>query len=175
MEVSMKKTISQFLILSLLLISLAVQPLSGCGKTSDSGDAPEPSDTVSDTALADKNNASKKADIDLTLLSSTMVYAEVNNMTVTSPEDYLGKTIRLSGSYYSAYYDQTDTVYHFVLIADAASCCQQGLEFILEEDYLPPDGYPDDLTEVEIFGTYRRYEELGQVYYYVAAETLVEL
>jgi hypothetical protein len=171
----MKKKTSQFLILSLLLVSLAVQPLAGCGKTSGAADAPGSSDAAPDAAPDSKDNGkSEKADVDLTILSSTMVYAEVNSMTV-SPEDYLGKTIRLSGSYYSAYYDQTDTVYHFVLIADAASCCQQGLEFVLEQDRLPPDGYPADLTEVEIFGTYSRYEELGQVYYYVAAETLVVL
>ena len=37
-----------------------------------------------------------KVDVDLTVLSSTMVYAEVFNM-MMSPDDYIGRTIRMTG------------------------------------------------------------------------------
>ena len=42
-------------------------------------------------------------DIDLTKLSATMVYSEVFNMLYT-PEDYLGKTVNMEGTF-TEYYD----------------------------------------------------------------------
>ncbi|MDD6211747.1 MAG: hypothetical protein PUB22_01135 [Clostridiales bacterium] len=72
-------------------------------------------------------------DLDLTSLSSTMVYAEVYNM-MSAPEDYIGKTVKMKGqfTYYQAYDEKgnpvPDQLYFACLIADAAACCSQGLE-----------------------------------------------
>ena len=49
-------------------------------------------------------NASKKIDIDLTRMSSTMVYAYVFKM-VNEPTKFIGKRIRMKGVF-SSYYDQ---------------------------------------------------------------------
>ena len=46
-------------------------------------------------------------DIDLTTLNTTMLQARVNEI-LENPNDYKGKTVRVTGSYNKSYYDQTD-------------------------------------------------------------------
>jgi len=116
-----------------------------------------------------------KADVDLTLLSSTMVYAEVYNMTTASPEDYFGKTVRMSGPYYASYYETTDQYYHYVVIEDATACCAQGLEFIWEGEHAYPDDYPEEAAMIEVSGTFGSYDELGRTYYYLSVDDLTIL
>lgn len=108
-------------------------------------------------------------DIDLTQLSSTMVYAEVYNMT-NSPKDYIGKIVKANGTY--AAFQGVDangqpdpnTVYLACIVADAAACCSQGIEFILEGEHTFPDDYPELGTEITITGEFQTYEENGYTY-----------
>ncbi len=112
-------------------------------------------------------------DIDLTEQSSTIVYAEVYNMMV-NPDDYLGKTIKIAGQYYSEYWDQTEKYYFYVVISDATACCQQGIEFIWDQGkHKYPDEYPEDNTIVEVTGVFGSYEELGDTYYYLATDDIM--
>ncbi|MDR0293228.1 MAG: hypothetical protein LBH95_03645 [Oscillospiraceae bacterium] len=113
----------------------------------------------------------RAVDVDLTVLSSVMVYAEVYNI-MTRPEDYMGKTIKMSGLYYASYYDKTGLYYHYVVIEDATACCQQGMEFIWNGRHSYPEDYPADETIVEMSGVFGRYEELGQTYYYLAVDEI---
>ena len=170
----MKKSISKIIILSLIMMPFMIPSLAGCNNHEAANDSAKAENTssVDNTEDLKTTNVAQETDIDLTIMSSTMVYAEIYNIT-TNPDDYLGKSIRLSGSYYTAHYDKTDKWYHFVLIEDASACCQQGLEFTLNDDYRYPDDYPDDMTNIEIEGTYESYEELGQTYYYVANAVLL--
>lgn len=95
-------------------------------------------------------------DIDLTALSSTMVYSEVYNMMVR-PDEYIGKTVKMQGSYYMFHDINTDLYYYSCIIQDATACCSQGLEFILTEDYAYPEDYPamgDEITVIGVFDTY---------------------
>lgn len=62
-------------------------------------------------------SALKDADVDLAKLSSTMVYAEINNI-LTSLDEYIGKTIRISGVHNDIYYDNIDRSYHYIAIED---------------------------------------------------------
>lgn len=117
------------------------------------------------------NKLQDEVDIDLTALSSTLVYAEVYSMMV-SPEDYIGQTVKMKGKYYSMYYEETGKYYHYVIIEDAAACCQQGLEFIWNGEHIFPDDYPSDGTEVEVIGLFDTYEELGEIYPYVATDQI---
>ena len=67
-------------------------------------------------------------DVDLTQMSSTMVYSEVYSM-MNSPENYMGKRVRMRGSFAFA---EGDNKYYFAcLISDATACCAQGIEFVL--------------------------------------------
>jgi hypothetical protein len=111
---------------------------------------------------------SNEVDVDLTTLSSTMVYGEVYNIT-TTPEEYLGKRIRMKGVYSDSYYDVTDQYYHYVVIQDATACCAQGLEFICKGN---PE-YPPTGEDIEVTGIFQSYEELGITYYCIMAEEVV--
>ncbi len=103
-------------------------------------------------------------DIDLTKLSSTMVYAEVYSM-LSTPRNYIGKTVRMRGDY-SFFYDKvTDLMYHACLIKDATACCAQGLEFVLNDDYKYPEDYPNPGDEVTIVGQFNFYNEGDYIYY----------
>ena len=106
-------------------------------------------------------------DVDLTVMSGTMVYSTVINM-LESPNDYMGQTIIASGSYYVEYFEGTEKHYHYMIIESAIGCCPQGLEFVLggENDY--PDDYPAENDLIEITGVFSSYEELGETWYYLA-------
>ena len=99
-------------------------------------------------------------DVDLTRMSSTMVYAEVSNM-MYCPDDYVGKIVRMQGQNINSYYDVTDQTYHSVLIADATACCAQGLEYVLADDSAK---YPDDDLDITVTGEFELYEEFGMMY-----------
>ncbi len=104
-----------------------------------------------------------EVDVDLTKLSSTMVYSEVYNM-MYAPNNYVGKTIKMSGMFV-IYTNQDGTQYYpAVIIADATACCSQGLEFVLEENPSYPDGYPEMGTDITVVGTFETYREEDKLY-----------
>ena len=98
-------------------------------------------------------------DVDLTVMNSDMVYATVYQMMADS-ESYIGKKIKISGTYYACFYEDTQKWYHYVLIKDALACCQQGLEFVWDDgSHVYPDEYPADNSEVEVIGTFDTYKD----------------
>lgn len=102
-------------------------------------------------------------DVDLTALSSTMVYSEVNNM-MMYPEEYIGKTVKMTGTM-AAYYDEAlDEYYEACVISDATACCQQGLEFQLKGNHKYPDDFPEIDSEITVVGTFNTYEENDYTY-----------
>ncbi|MGE4277548.1 MAG: hypothetical protein AB7E30_10295 [Lawsonibacter sp.] len=113
-------------------------------------------------------------DVDLSVLSSTMVYAEVYNM-MTDPGAYMGKTIRIKGQYNSSYFEDTKKYYFFVVISDATACCQQGIEFQWNGEHSYPEDYPEDGSEIEVTGVFGSYQELGQTYYYLAVDDMTRM
>ena len=102
-------------------------------------------------------------DVDLTKLSSTMVYSEVYNMMYT-PDDYIGKIVKMKGQF--AYYEDPETKaqYFACIIADATACCSQGLEFVLTGEHTYPNDYPELGSEITVSGTFELYEENGSQY-----------
>lgn len=118
---------------------------------------------------AEKSSANKapskleKVDLDLTTMSSTMVYSEVFNM-VTTPENYIGKTVKMRGTYMYYYDEKPDHYYFFCLISDAMACCSQGIEFSLTKDYRYPEDYPKPDDEITVVGVFDSYEEEGNTY-----------
>ena len=102
-------------------------------------------------------------DVDLTTLSSTMVYAEVFNMTM-SPDDYIGKTIRMKGSFFVYQDPNTQQVYCGVIVQDATACCAQGFDIVMPAQARYPEDYPPAQSEVTVVGTIqadRTREEYG--------------
>ena len=108
-----------------------------------------------------------KVDVDLTVLSSTMVYSEVYNMLLFTPNSYLGKTVKMMGQF--SYYEDTTTGnrYFACIIADATACCAQGMEFVLEGDHTYPDDYPELGAEITVIGEFQPYEENGMTWYHL--------
>ena len=111
-------------------------------------------------------------DVDLTVLSSTMVYSEVYNMLYNDPAHYLGKTVKARGGFsiYQLVTDgvlQPDPVAYACIIADATACCAEGMEFVLEGDYTYPDDYPELGAEITVIGEFQSYEENGMTWYHL--------
>ena len=113
-------------------------------------------------------------DIDLTVLSRPIVFAEVNNM-MMDPESYLGKTIKAKGIYSVENFSLVDQYYHFIIIEDETACCSQGLEFLWTGKHVYPDDYPKTETEIEITGVFENYEEAGFDYYRIKANEVTVL
>ena len=111
-------------------------------------------------------------EVDLTVLSSTMVYSEVYNMLYNDPAHYLGKTVKAKGTFslYQLVTDgvlQPDPVAYACIIADATACCAEGMEFVLEGDYTYPDDYPELGAEITVIGEFQSYEENGMTWYHL--------
>lgn len=109
-----------------------------------------------------------KIDIDLTTMSSTMVYSSVLNM-LENPNSYIGKVVKMSGPF-RPFYDEYDEslVYPAIVIQDATACCASGFEFLL---YGVPlctkyggDGYPNYEEEATIIGRFNTYLEGHNLY-----------
>lgn len=115
---------------------------------------PQPSESVS-------TGKRPSVDVDLTTLSSTMVYAEVYNM-MMSPDDYIGKIVRLKGTFTSYEDQETGAIRCGVFVKDAAACCAQGFDVIMPEDAVYPEDYPASDTEVTIIGELQIDQELQE-------------
>lgn len=107
--------------------------------------------------------AATDVDLDLTKLSSTMVYAEVSNM-MTNPSGYTGKTVKMQGTFAVYHDDATGKNYFACLIADATACCSQGIEFVLAGDHTYPADYPEIGSEIAVRGTFGTYFEGEYMY-----------
>ena len=168
----MKKSLALIIILSLLLSFTA------CGKANrESNDTSSKQNAnlnnnsfESQTNVTASQNSGSSIpkgkngiDVDLTVLSSTMIYSEVYNM-MTAPEAYIGKSVKMKGQF--AYYEDPETKnqYFACIIADATACCSQGLEFVLKGDYSYPNDYPELGTEITVTGTFKTYQEDGATY-----------
>ena len=154
----------------LLLIVTLIVSLSACGNKETPQNTQKPSapsgNTQNSTTVTDdlsKPQISNNLDVDLTKLSSTMVYSEVYNMMYT-PDDYIGKTVKMKGQF--AYYEDPETKaqYFACIIADATACCSQGLEFILTGEHTYPNDYPELNSEITVTGIFETYEENGFKY-----------
>lgn len=145
--------------LVVLLLLLALFSLSGCGK----GGAPvETAAPASELPTAEDTDA---VDVDLTKLSSTMVYSEVYAM-IYEPEQYTGKTVKMRGSFATQEYNGERL--YACIVQDATACCAQGLEFETAESLVYPDDYPEPGAEITVLGTFDSYrEDAGNGNYYV--------
>ncbi len=157
----MKKSI---LLVALLIITAGI---TGCSNSENKDLSDESTfDYRNTTNATDEINKSTseasdigdgEIDIDLTQLSSTMVYSQVYDM-VNNGDNYLGKTIKAKGPF--SYYQEADGREFFaVLINDATACCAQGIEFVLDGDYTYPDDYPSIGTEITVVGKFNYYKE----------------
>lgn len=131
----------------------------GAAEAGRAAEASEPGEATGATESAG-NTASlaTDVDVDLTVLSATMVYSEVYNM-MKNPDEYIGKSVRMRGEF--AYFkdESTGKEYFACIIKDATACCAQGIEFELAGDYKYPEDYPELGSEVTVKGVFDTYKE----------------
>lgn len=128
---------------------------------------PQPEDSVAPAPTEDvpeKSLDPDTVDVDLTQLSSTMVYSEVYAMT-TEPAQYVGKTVKMQGLFATQEYNGARL--YACIVQDATACCAQGLEFELAEEFVYPDDYPEAGAEITVLGTFDSYKEEVDGNYYV--------
>ena len=174
----------------LIALCVAALTLTGCGQK-DTPDtavntvaAAAPTQTVQPVQIKSPTTApavseateapaveSSVTEIDLTNISSTMVYSYVFNM-VTTPDDFIGQRVKIRGTYDEQFWDQTNLTYHYIVIADATACCAQGMEFVLTD---PNAAYPQVGEEFEISGVFGAYEEEGNLYIQITADRITRL
>ena len=172
-------------IFCLLLAACMAVSLCACGKdvgnntlssneeTSASAEIiPTPNEQETPEGSEPSQPSAGKVDVDLTVLSSTMVYSEVYNMLYYDQESYYGKTVKANGIFaiYQMVVDgvtQPAPVAYACIIADATACCAEGMEFVLEGDYTYPDDYPELGAEITVIGEFQSYEENGMTWYHL--------
>lgn len=173
---------------AVLIVLLFCFSLASCGKAAaPSGtepSAPEETETPSNTEPLESPGETESSkpggiivseeredfdiDVDMTALSSTMVYSYVFDMMV-NPQTYEGMNFLVEGVYSDFYLELTEETYHYVVISDATACCAQGLEFILDKG---AGEYPAPDAEIEVKGTFKSYVELEETYYYLQVWSL---
>lgn len=136
--------------------------LSACGTKEQSDDTvlnreSSMEQSKEDNVIEDSaSNTNASGDVDLTALSSTMVYAEVYNM-MADPESYKGRTVKMQGQF--AVYEGEDRNYYACIISDATACCAQGIEFVLDGEYTYPNDYPEIGSIITVEGIFDWYDE----------------
>lgn len=120
-------------------------------------------ESVPETSADTSSDTDEECDIDLTIDNADLIYATVFAMVYT-PEDYVGKTVKMKGQFVF-YYDEVGEQYLYAcLIKDAMACCAQGLEFIPAGDCVYPDDFPPAMTEINVTGTFNTLEDNGETY-----------
>ena len=109
-------------------------------------------------AAEEPTDAYENIDIDLTVMSSTMVYSQVSEI-MADPDAYVGKIMKMKGLLTVFHSEETGKYYFGCLIQDATACCAQGIEFELAGDYQYPDDYPPENTEITVVGVFDTYIE----------------
>ena len=158
-----------------LLVSLMVLcALAGC-----SGGASAPSDSSGEVTDADVVEVTQEAvdteaeehvdEIDLTMMSPTMLFAEVVNMTRT-PKKYDGATVTLRGGLMilAVGFDlETGVGSYSCYVEDATKCCQRGIGFTIDRP-LEDTSILVEGSEVIIKGTFEIYEMGGRNFVRIA-------
>ena len=169
--------------LLLLLICLALLSCKAKDKTDNTGlqAAAEAKNTVAEVRettetsglqpVVSTGSNTSKINLDLTKMSATMIYSTIFDMLIM-PEDYIEKTIKLSG-WFETYTDpQTGEMYYAVVVPDATACCQQGLEFVWPGDHKYPEDFPEIKQDITVTGIYKLIENDGITYNYLEAINL---
>ncbi len=161
-------------LLTILCIAAMVM-VAGCGKAGNDVAAEV---DIKNTSVAPEENQSEEGeeaealeestkdpsvDVDLTSLSSTMVYSEVFNM-MMEPVAYEGQTVKMDGNCAIYTDEETGNTYYACVVQDATQCCSQGLEFLLDESQYEASDYPAEGAPIVIKGTFSTYEENGGTY-----------
>jgi hypothetical protein len=129
-------------------------------------DVEEPANTAdenTDNGEVETSEGSDDIDVDLTAISGILVYSEVYNM-MSTPENYMGKKIKMEGIYTIYFNDSYSVRYDACIVQDATACCATGIEFELSDELKFPDDYPEEGDIITVEGIFDTYEEGSYTY-----------
>ena len=109
------------------------------------------------------SSSSNSVDLDLSKMSSTVVYSQIYNMW-ENPEQYVVKNVKMAGCYTYSENPELGIVYHACYVPDSTACCTQFLEFIRPDGYNWPADYPEADANIVVTGRLETYEENGVTY-----------
>lgn len=164
----MKKSVLIFSVTSLLVCTTLIP---GCSKkkSADYGnatyvEAPSLPTQAELQKAAKTDKLTSKIDVDLTTMSSTMIYSYVFDMLMDA-DSYKDKTIKVKGFFQTFVNDNSKDPYFAIIIPDATACCQQGIEFIWVGEHEYPDDYPQQGQEITAVGKYKIFETTEGIQY----------
>lgn len=135
--------------LAVLMCIVFAAGFAGCGSEGEAETETEPSQEYTADAV----------DVDLTEMSSVMVYSEVNDI-VLYPDEYDGKIVRMKGLFAKYENEEIPETIYACIVQDATACCANGLEFKLADGY----DYPEEGEEITITGEMKALEYEGLPY-----------
>lgn len=91
------------------------------------------------------------------------------------PDEYIGKKVRMEGSFIRYHDEENGQDYYACIIKDATQCCAQGIEFIPTEDYSYPDDFPDEGENICVIGIFEKYTEEDGYYLTLKDAILVDI
>ena len=129
-------------------------------------DVEEPANTAdenTDNGEVETSEGSDDVDVDLTAISGILVYSEVYNM-MSTPENYMGKKIKMEGIYTIYFNDSYSVRYDACIVQDATACCATGIEFELSDELKFPEDYPEEGDIITVEGIFDTYDEGSYTY-----------
>lgn len=141
-------------------VNETVNKMKESSKTMDGNDggatSPDQESETSDELSASENESNSENEspnpsgqsYDLTANDADMNYVIVA-MIAEDPKSFEGVKIKLQGIATDLETTDTSGIDHYVLINDRQACCQQGLQYILEDENAK---YPKDKEEVTVEG-----------------------
>ena len=109
---------------------------------------PIPSTTPTTDTYFDEHFDEIVCDLDLTSMSTTMIFAQVNDF-YTNGENYVDKIIKIKGLYIEDYREEIDTTYKMLIVSDVTGCCVIGVDVVLPDNM----SYPSPGTFIALVGS----------------------
>ena len=169
-----RKTVIILLCLLMLLASVS------CGsdtKTSSPG-VTAASQSAADPQSGSADNTSSKStgkfDYDFTKMGQSVAYSQLVDF-MNEPTKYMGKTIKIKGDYYAQPSDDGKTTYYWIILNDTTACCSAYIEFLSDSGNYPAkssDPNSGDIVTITASGVIDSYDELGQTYYILRADSI---
>ena len=111
---------------------------------------------------SDVSNAyvEKTVDVDLTVLNAIMLSGELNNIFVNNPNNYIGKTIKVNGTYTESFPGENNEIFHFVLVYIDSCCTPRPIMFFPAGEFISPELG----TQIEVTGIFNEFPEYDLYY-----------
>ena len=122
-----------------------------------------PSLSWGEAANAGVSYAESEIDLDLSVVSGTVAYAQVCQL-LSDYQAYEGKIVRMKG-WFDVFQDPaTGMVYFACIVQDATACCAEGIEFVWAGEHIFPGDFPEPGTGVTVTGRLESYMEGADLY-----------